>query len=227
MRIRVSTFILIVFLIALLGLLIVHSGQYLVLFKDQDQLREWVCNWGAWAPLAIMALQMVQVLLAPIPGQVLGLASGYLFGVAWGTFYSVAGTALGSLVAIILARAYGRPLIERLVPPEILTRLDAGAKRRGLLFFVLVFLLPFLPDDLACLVAGLTPIPIPALMLAVVSGRLPGVLVSCWLGANATSLNTVQWAMLISSSALLAILFLLYENRLQKLTLRLVDRLSN
>ncbi len=226
MKIRACTLILIALLIALLGLLATHNGRYLALFGDQVRLREWVRSWGAWAPLATVALQMAQVLLAPIPGHVVGLASGYLFGVAWGTFYSVLGTALGSLIAFSLARAYGRPLVERLVPPQTLVRLDAGAQRRALSFFVLVFLLPFLPDDLVCFVAGLTPIPIPALMLAVLAGRPPGILVSCWLGANAAGLSTAQWVVVIAGSALLAVLFLLYGNQLQEWAMSLTERLS-
>jgi len=226
MKTRASALILIVLLMALLALLVISNEPYLVLFRDALRLRQWVHTWGAWAPLAIVVLQAAQVLLAPVPGQVLGLASGYLFGVAWGTFYSVLGTALGSLIALALARIYGRPLVERLVPVETLARLDAGARQRGLFFFVLVFLLPFLPDDLACFVAGLTPIPIPALMLAVLAGRPPGIWVSCWLGANAVGLSTVQWAELIAASTLLAVLFLLYGDRLQEWAMTLTERLA-
>jgi len=226
MRTRASTLIPIALLAVLLGLLVTHDGYYLTLFQDAVRLRKWVHNWGAWAPLGIIALQMTQVLLAPIPGHVVGLASGYLFGVAWGTLYSVVGTALGSRVAFVLARTYGRPLVERLLPPDTLARLDAGAQRRGLFFFVLLFLLPFLPDDIACLVAGLTPIPISALMLAVLAGRPPGILVSCWLGANAAGLSTAQWALLIAVSVLLALLFLFYGEQLEEWTMNLVERLT-
>lgn len=205
----------------------ISNGHYLTLFRDPVRLREWVRDWGAWAPLGIIGLQMTQVLIAPIPGHVVGLASGYLFGVVWGTFYSVLGTALGSLIAFVLARTYGRPLVERLLPPETLERLDAGAQHRGLFFFVLLFLLPFLPDDVACLVAGLTPMPIPALMLAVLAGRPPGILVSCWVGANAAGLSTAQWALLIAASVLLALLFLFYEEQLEEGAMNLVERLTS
>jgi uncharacterized membrane protein YdjX (TVP38/TMEM64 family) len=227
MKTRASTLIFIVLLVVLLALLVISDGHYLTPFRDPVRLREWVRDWGAWAPLGIIGLQMTQVLIAPIPGHVVGLASGYLFGVIWGTFYSVLGTALGSLIAFVVARTYGRPLVERLLPPETLERLDAGAQRRGLFFFVLLFLLPFLPDDMACLVAGLTPIPIPALMLAVLAGRPPGILVSCWVGANAAGLSTAQWALLIAASVLLALLFLFYEEQLEEGATNLVERLTS
>jgi uncharacterized membrane protein YdjX (TVP38/TMEM64 family) len=188
----------------------------LMLFEDSRRLVTWVRGRGPWAPLAIIVLQIGQVVLAPIPGQIVGVAAGYLFGTLLGTFYSVLGTAAGSWIAFALARAYGRPLVERLVPRQTLARLDAGAQRRGLFFFALVFLLPFLPDDLACFAAGLTPIPISALMAVAVTMRTPGILVTAWLGAHAEGLSTAQWVLVITASALLAGLSLCYGERLQQ-----------
>jgi uncharacterized membrane protein YdjX (TVP38/TMEM64 family) len=219
-------FSLIVLLATLMVSLWAHVGPHLALFRDPAHLREWVREWGKWAPVAIIILQVVQVVAAPIPGTAIGLVSGYLFGALWGTVYSMAGTALGSWIAFMLARRYGRPLVERLVPADILARLDVGARRKGLFFFVLVFLLPFLPDDMACFVAGLTPIPISVLMLAVLVGRPPGILVSCWLGAKATALTQAQQAMLIAISGLLALVFLVYGERLQGYALQWTERFT-
>jgi uncharacterized membrane protein YdjX (TVP38/TMEM64 family) len=194
----------------------VRTFGFLALFENSRRLVTWVRGRGPWAPLTIIVLQIGQVVLAPIPGQIVGMAAGYVFGPWLGTFYSVLGTAAGSWIAFALARAYGRPLVERLVPRPTLDRLDAGAQRRGVFFFALVFLLPFLPDDLACFAAGLTRIPIPALMAVAITTRTPGILVSAWLGAHAEGLSTAQWVMVIAASALLAGLSLRYGERLQQ-----------
>ncbi len=202
--------------LALAGLWVaVRNSSFLALFEDGRRLVAWVQGIGPWGPLAIIVLQIGQVLLAPLPGQAVGIAAGLLFGPLLGTIYCWIGMAAGSWVAFRLARAYGRPLVERLVPRQTLTWLDEGARRRGLFFFAIVFLLPFLPDDLACFVAGLTAIPIPALMLVAITTRAPGILVSSWVGANAEGLSTTQWVLLVVGSALLAGLALLYGERLQ------------
>ena len=223
---RSVSLILLVLLIAVLGLLVLRNPELRSLLSDQENMSEWVARWGALAPLVMVALQAAQVILAPIPGQVMGLVSGYLFGVARGAAYSLAGNALGSLVVFSLARVYGRPFVERRVPSETLARLDAGAERRGLFFFVLVFLVPFLPDDLTCFAAGLTPIPIPALMIAILVGRPPGILVSCWLGANAAVLGPAQWTVVVVCSALVAGLFLRYGAQLQEWAMQMTERLT-
>jgi uncharacterized membrane protein YdjX (TVP38/TMEM64 family) len=204
-------------LVALAGLwAVVRNASLLGLFEDSQHVVTWVRGRGPWRPLAIVALEIGQVLLAPIPGQAVGVAAGYLYGTLWGTLYCLLGMAAGSWMAFRLARVYGRPLVERLVPHQTLTWLDAGAQGRGLFFFALVFLLPFLPDDLACFVAGLTAIPIPALMLVAITARAPGILVSSWVGANAEGLNAAQRVILIAGSAFLAGLALLYGEQLQQ-----------
>ena len=121
-----------------------------------------------------IGLQALQVLIAPIPMQVFGLASGYIFGAFWGTVYSMAGLTIGSFVAIWLTRIFGRRLVERFVKPETLGQFDHLAEKGGLPVFFLIFLLPALPDDAICFIAGLTALPIWALVLVAFLGRLPG-----------------------------------------------------
>ena len=217
-------------LIAFAAVLLLAVGLYCThlpgLWSDPASLRAWLLRQGAYAPLAIILLQVIQVVVAPIPGQAVGLAAGYLFGVGPGTLLSLAGTALGSLLAFSLARRLGRPLVERLVPPEWLSRLDAGAQKRRLFFFLVIYLLPFLPDDMACFAAGLTPIPIPALMAVALLGRVPGLWVSCWLGANAVGLGKEGWVLVIAGSALLALTFVVWGEGITRWCMHLARRIA-
>jgi uncharacterized membrane protein YdjX (TVP38/TMEM64 family) len=168
----------------------------------------------------------MQVVLAPIPGQVVGLASGYLFGTTWGSLYSIIGTVLGSWIAFGLARSFGRPLVERFLPPASLERFDQGMRTRGLPFLMVVFLLPFVPDDVACLAAGLTAIPIPALMLAALMGRTPSLIISAWLGASATGLSTVQWTAAIAITLVLGFVLVRRADQLQTMVMEWAERWS-
>jgi len=215
-------------LIALLVLVaILLSVGSLQVLSDPIQLRQWVAQWGAWAPCGVILLQAMQVVLAPIPGQVVGLASGYLFGTVWGSLYSIIGTVLGSWMAFRLARTFGRPLVERFLPSASLERFDRGMRERGLPFLMVVFLLPFVPDDAACLAAGLTAIPIPALMLAALMGRTPSLIVSAWLGASATELSAAQWAAAISITLLLGLILVRRADQVQTMAMGWAERWSS
>lgn len=216
--------VLIALLVLTLAFFSVGSRQVLT---NPIQLRQWVAQWGVWAPVGIILLQAMQVVLAPIPGQVVGLASGYLFGTFWGSLYSIVGTVLGSWIVFGLARTFGRPLVERFLPSASLERLDQGMRKRGLSFLMVVFLMPFVPDDAACFVAGLTSIPIPALMLAALMGRTPSLIVSAWLGASATGLSTVQWTAAISITLVFGLIFVRYADRLQTTVMSWAEKWSS
>jgi len=174
---------------------------------DREAVQAWVLALGPWGPLGSILLNAAQVLLAPIPGQIFGLMNGYLYGVARGTLYSWLGVQLGSALAMGLGRWLGRPLVARLVGPARLERWDCLARQQGPSFFLLVFLLPLLPDDLACFVIGLSPLSIPSMLLLAGVGRLPGLVVASWVGANATCPPAEVWAGLVGGALALTYLF--------------------
>ena len=196
------------------------------LFGDQERVQEWVAGFGSWGPLVSIALNVAQVLLAPLPGQFVGLVNGYLYGVWRGALYSMVGLVLGTALAMALARWFGRPLVERMVNPEKLARWDRIAGRRGPPFFFFVFLFPFVPDDVACFLIGLSPLPIPRMVVLAALGRLPGVFVSCWVGAYAMELPWWVWIPLGGGVAGLAWVFWRYRKRLEGLVMRSIQRLA-
>jgi uncharacterized membrane protein YdjX (TVP38/TMEM64 family) len=132
----------------------------------------------------------------------------------------------GTIIALGLARRYGRPLVERLVPSRTLDRIDHHARHRGPFFFLLLFLAPFTPNDVVCFLGGLTPIPLPMLMLVAAIGRFPGVLAANLIGANVARLTSLQ-LLSIGLPASIAILTLsLHQKRLEKPLLRLLKHLD-
>jgi uncharacterized membrane protein YdjX (TVP38/TMEM64 family) len=202
------------------------GGPLFAFFRDQDQIREWLAGFGPLAPLISIVLNIAQVLLAPVPGQVIGLANGYLFGVLWGTVYSLLGVMFGSALAMGLGRWLGRPIVERFVGSTHLARWDHLADRRGPLFFFLVFLLPLVPDDIACFAVGLSPLSIPYILALAVIGRLPGLIVSSWIGANASTLSPAGWVLVGAGTLVLAGLVLRYRDRVEARLLQTAERWS-
>ena len=212
--------------LVLIGLIVGASGWTPLreMLSDPERLRTVVLGWGFWGPLALIGLQVAQVLLAPIPGQVLGLVGGYLYGPWLGTLINMTGTLLGSGLAMALARRLGRPLVQRFVSPAWLDRLDGLAMRRGPAIFFLIFLFPFLPDDAACFVAGLSPLPLGELLLLVLLGRLPGIFIPNWLGAHATDLNARQWIAVILLMVPVAVAFWRWQTSIERWLMRFIER---
>ena len=229
-RIRGRTIAILGLLALAIAALLVWHRPLLFFFADTAKVQEFVTRFGYWAPLATILLHVAQVLLAPIPGQVIDAVNGYLFGTAWGTVYSLVGVIAGSSLAMALARRFGRPWAERLIRRETLERLDGYSQQRGALFFFLVFLFPFLPDDVACFLAGLTLLPLPELVVLAAIGRLPGIFVANFVGANAAALTRTQITCFTAGLTAIALAFWRYQEKVEvamlKATAWLADKLK-
>lgn len=216
-----------VILAALLAALVIWWRPIYDFLANQDQVRAWVEGLGGWGPVAIILLEMIQALLAPIPGQAIEAVSGYLYGPWWGTLYPMIGMAIGSFLLFSLARRFGRPLAMRLIGKQAMARLDDLVRRGGAPFFFLIWLLPFAPDDLACLAAGLTPMPTRQFMVLMLLGRLPGVFVSVWVGANAARIEPGWWAVLFVAIAVAVLVLWRWGEQIQESVLGFIERASN
>lgn len=154
------------------------ARRYAPFVFDTEELRLWIEQFGAFAPLVFVVVQAVQVVVAPIPGQVVALISGYLFGAVAGAVYSLVGVLIGSAIAFSLAKRYGRPFVESVLHEDVLTRYDAFVDRVGIPGLVVFVVLPGLPDDAICFLSGLTTWRLRTFLLAITVGRLPAYLIT-------------------------------------------------
>jgi uncharacterized membrane protein YdjX (TVP38/TMEM64 family) len=195
--------------VGLLGLAVVGASTLLVtLFPaltDPERLRAEVRAFGPYAPLAFVALQTVQVVVAPIPGQLLGGVAGYLFGGLAGSVYSLTGVVLGSALAIAATRRFGRAYAERVLEADVLARFDAVIDAVGEPGLFVMFLLPVFPDDALCFLAGLTEIPVSRLLVLVVVGRAPTFVLVAYLGGSVAESNLLLAGLLTVTMALLVV----------------------
>lgn len=151
---------------------------------SRASLTQLFASYGTAAIYVFLAVQVLQVLFAPIPGQVLGILGGYLFGFWYGLGLTMIGLTIGSWIAMGLARLFGEHIARKLVPRSVFVRFDYLIDEGGLWNFFLLFLLPALPDDAICLIAGMTRLDLRKLLLVCLIGRLPGMAVLTFVGAN-------------------------------------------
>lgn len=163
---------------------IVFHGPLMSLLSNRDRLVEAVQSFGPFAPVLYIILQIVQTVVAPIPGQIVGSVGGFLFGV-WGILWTTIGTLLGCWAVFLLARRFGRPLLEKIFKKSVIAKFDfiLEAKSTSLILFA-IFLLPGFPDDVVCYLAGLTKLSIKRLMVLVTLGRLPTIVLTNFIGAG-------------------------------------------
>ena len=160
-----------------------------------EAFRAWVEGLGAWGPIGYLLAQAAQVVVVPIPGTLFPPVGALAFGPWPALALSLAGMALGSAVVFLVARRWGRPLAIRLAGAERVQRYQSLMTARGGLLIWLVFLLPFLPDDAVCALAGLSGIGFGRFMLIATLGRIPGVAAGVFTMAGLEGAPAWVWGM--------------------------------
>lgn len=184
--------------------LYVSLRRYAPFVFDVESLRAWIAQFGPLAPIVFTLVQTVQVVVAPIPGQAVALVAGYLFGPLAGTVYSLVGVLLGSAIAFTLAQRYGRSFVEDVLHDDVVTRFDEFVDSvgiPGLLAFVVV---PGLPDDAICFIAGITKWRLRTFMAAISVGRLPAYVLTVYAGGEFASGRFIGGMALVGSVVVLS-----------------------
>ena len=128
------------------------------IFTDRAMMEELVSRGGIWGPVTFMIIQMVQVVVPVIPGGITCAVGVVVFGPWYGLLYNYIGIVAGSCINFYLARRYGQCLVKFFVKEETynkyITWLEKGKKFDK--FFAAAIFFPCAPDDVLCMIAGLT-----------------------------------------------------------------------
>ncbi|WP_249274456.1 TVP38/TMEM64 family protein [Candidatus Enterococcus clewellii] len=154
-------------LLPFLGLLVLFGlvlyGLHLGIFKSPMLLKNFIHQFGQWAIIVFILLQIVQVIIPILPGGISSVAGMLMFGNIYGLLYSYIGLVIGEILAFMLVRHYGKGFVKALLSPKKygeftdLVRSNDDKKIQKLLVWTLI--IPFAPDDIVCLVAGMTDLP--------------------------------------------------------------------
>lgn len=204
-------------------------GQHLGWFKfleSRENIRDWVRSFGAWAPLAFFGLQFIQVIVSPIPGSVTTIAGGMMFGFFYGFLLSLGAVFLGSIAAFLLGKAFGRPLVEKIAGKSTVDKYMKSVSSRQRIVLIMMFLLPFFPDDILCLVAGLSAMRLPQFSLIMILTRPWGLLFSALAGSGLLHITWWGWIIIAAAAVVLFVLSLKYAAAIEEHTRLWIDKLE-
>ncbi|MDD4263934.1 MAG: VTT domain-containing protein [Firmicutes bacterium] len=190
-----------------LYLLVFHGRSLMTLITNETLLEEVLVKLGPAAWIGFLVLNIVQVILAPIPGVAVGVAGGFLFGFWGGFILNLIGILIGSIIAFLFARWLGRPLVDKFVSGKTASFLEKVATSKGIKGIALIYLLPFLPDDALSFMVGLTKINFRTFFLIVALCRTPGTFVASMTGAGLINLPLYFWIIVGIVTVLLLIIY--------------------
>ena len=201
------------------GLFLYRSG-FFAACTSIPALRAYIDRSAPYSHLTFFVVQLLSVVLAPIPSNLTAAAGGLLFG-TWPAFFLTYGALMaGSLLVFWLARTLGRDFVDRVVSRKLAEKYQKVIREKTTVFLALAFLLPYFPDDMLCILAGLTPITFGRFALLALFTRPWGLLFASALGG--ASLSIPLWVMVLIGLAgvMIFVLGMLYGDRLERAVLK-------
>ncbi len=194
------------------------------LFGDLEALRAQIARFGVWGPFALIALSVVQVLVAPLPGYPIIFVSGLLYGTWWGAIYANLGLLLSGMVAVGLTRKFGRPLAERFVEAGRLQRLERLFSSNSIWLWFIILLVP--TGDYPYFAAGLSQVSFRNFFIALCLARLPFTFVLTYAAESAVTLPPEITLTLTVVLAVLVVFGYWQQERITRWAERFLERLT-
>lgn len=199
---------------AITGYLQSLMQEFHFMFSGRENLRLYIESYGKWAPLAFILIQALQVVFAPIPGELTGAVGGFIFGVWQNVIYSTVGLTIGSVLAFLAARIIGLPLVELVVSRKSMERFEFLTHRKGILVALAFFTIPGFPKDILSYILGLSPMNFLTFFIVCTIGRIPGTIMLSYSGAAVYDEN---WTLLIALTVICSIIISVFYFRREQI----------
>ncbi len=199
--------VLVVLLVGVPLYIFLAHPEVIALLKDREALESFLEAHRSHSLLILFAFQIVQIVIAFIPGQAAQFAGGYAVGILPGYLVCMAGVIVGTALSYVIARLLGRDFVafffSRNTTADIEAKMRSG--RAHALVFVL-YLIPMLPKDAVAYVAGACGYPLRLLLVISTVARTPAMLLGIAMGAELRSGNHAALIVLACvSAAILAV----------------------
>ncbi len=199
--------------IFLSGYLVLKYYNYLSIFTSVASFKNFILSTGEKGVFIYILIQLLQVVLIPVPATIIALAGAIIYGPFLGALYCSLGVLLGSFTSFFLGRVFGFKLVAWIVGKDSATKYANIINNRGKLFLPIAFLLPLFPDDILCWIAGITTMNIGYYSFVTILTRPIGVICMCYFGGGYiipfSGWGLYVWSVL--AVVLVAVVILMYK----------------
>jgi uncharacterized membrane protein YdjX (TVP38/TMEM64 family) len=161
-------------------------------------------------------LQSLQVIAAPVPGEVTGVLGGYLYGSFLGIILSTIGLTLGSWLAFFLSKTFGRPFVDKFVSKKTLDKYDYLLHHKGAFLVFILFLIPGFPKDLLCYIIGLGHLSTREFLLISTVGRFAGTVLLTVGGSFLRHQQYYRFSVLLGIAVVVAFLVMVNKEKMER-----------
>ena len=185
---------LVVFIVLITAIVVAIWPTLSIVFEPGgvETLIELITSQGPLGVLILLGMQLLQIIVAFIPGEVVQIAAGMMYGPLWGSVVILVGCVLSSMVVYELAHKLGAPFVRSMVGEKQLLKFRQFelSGKFGVTVFIL-FLIPGLPKDVLTYIVPLSDMNLRTFLLLSTIGRTPGVIISTYAAAGLADGNIV------------------------------------
>lgn len=208
---------LVVFIVLITAIVVAIWPTLSIVFEPGgvETLIELITSQGPLGVLILLGMQLLQIIVAFIPGEVVQIAAGMMYGPLWGSVVILVGCILSSMVVYELVHKLGAPFVRSMVGEKQLLKFRQFelSGKFGVTVFIL-FLIPGFPKDVLTYIVPLSDMNLRTFLLLSTIGRTPGVIISTYAAAGLADGNIVTSVIIFVVAALIAIIVLLLRNRI-------------
>jgi uncharacterized membrane protein YdjX (TVP38/TMEM64 family) len=218
-------------ILVLLGILAVLAGLLLAFIWDDvsltravfhlqtalengNYLRESFRAYGFLAPIFFIVMQILQVILAPIPGEATGVLGGYIFGFWPGLIYSTLALTIGSGIAFSIGQIFSTGIKKKCKNSRIYQRFNHLVAKGDFVIPFVLFLLPGFPKDSLSYLLGLSFMPFKVFLFVAGVARIPGTIMLSLQGAKVYQAQYLELAFLLLLSAAVSLPCYLFRKKI-------------
>lgn len=208
---------LVVFIVLITAIVVAIWPTLSIVFEPGgvETLIELITSQGPLGVLILLGMQLLQIVVAFIPGEVVQIAAGMMYGPLWGSVVILVGCVLSSMVVYELVHKLGAPFVRSMVGEKQLLKFRQFelSGKFGVTVFIL-FLIPGFPKDVLTYIVPLSDMNLRTFLLLSTIARTPGVIISTYAAAGLADGNIVTSVIIFVVAALIAIIVLLLRNRI-------------
>lgn len=194
-----------------------------------DKIRSLILSLGFWGRLFFVFIQFLQVTFLPIPSTVSTLAGVLIYGPLEAALLSLAGIMVGSVLAFWLGRRFGKKLVTFMVGKQTCDKWTKFLSNAKYSFFIMM-LLPVFPDDVLCLVAGLTTMSWTFFVVTNLISRPIGIFMTCYLGSGHIipyhGWGLIAWGVIGVVVIVAIVLSYVYRTQIEECVLKISSKFS-
>lgn len=202
-----------------MGYVILAKYGVLSTISSVEGLKNYILSTEEKGVYVYIVIQALQVIILPIPAAIICIVGSLIYGPFLGGVYCSIGILLGSYISFFIGKTFGYKIVSWIAGKENTDKYSAIIRKRGGFFLGLAFLLPMFPDDILCLIAGITNMKFKTFLWVTTITRPIGVVCMSYFGGGHiipfSGWGLYAWSIMLVFIVTIVVLIYKYQDKMQ------------